>query len=92
MEPVTWLLDHIAREWNVISQAPVAFITVCVLTSALVYLWLRWQYGDLLKNKNALIDTLQKRLDLQMVAATPSHIESPAPIKALVDTARPKTQ
>ena len=72
-----------------ISQAPVIF----VVTVGLVYLLVRWQYSETLKsskvvvdNKQFLIDTLQKRLDLQLVAATPSHIDTPVQIGPVVET------
>ena len=65
-----------------ITQAPIAFITACLVITALMYLFFRWQYGDVIKNNRALIDALQGRVNLQAVAATPTHIEpQPTPPK-----------
>src|SRR5260221_5399571 len=57
--PITWLLDQLAKESAVVSQAPLIFTFSCLLVFAAAYLLLRWQFKDILANRNALIASLR---------------------------------
>lgn len=51
-------LDHIAREWGVITQAPMTFIAATLVMAALAYGASRWRFGGT-------IESLQHRLALK---------------------------
>ena len=67
---MAWLLDHLEREWTMISQAPFAFIGAVLLASAVIFVMVRRFNQAKFNEANALIDLYQKRLGLQPTAST----------------------
>jgi hypothetical protein len=45
----------------VISQAPLTFVVVCVVSLSISYVFMRWQFRDTLENKNLLIASLREK-------------------------------
>lgn len=49
------LVERFAKEWAVISQAPVSFAVIAALIATLVWFALRWQFGSQLSSRDGII-------------------------------------
>lgn len=59
MPDLTWLIDRLSKEGAVISNAPFTFLFILLLSLAIAFLLVRWQFKDIIENKNALIASLK---------------------------------
>ena len=57
--------EYISKEWNVISQAPFAFLILGALMFALAYLAAKWKFTVIVDEVNAKHETLKERLLLK---------------------------
>jgi hypothetical protein len=60
----TWILDQIAKEWEVIKQIPISFTFICVLSFVLTYLLNKWLYREQFKQRDDLITAYREKLAL----------------------------
>ena len=58
-------LELLAREWSVVSQAPLAFALLAVSMFGLAYFAARWKYTSVCEQVRAANDTLKERLHLK---------------------------
>ncbi|WP_421558013.1 hypothetical protein [Pseudomonas canadensis] len=58
-------IEMLAKEWVVVSQAPIAFSTLAVGMFGLAYFAARWRYTSVLEQVRASNDTLNERLHLK---------------------------
>lgn len=59
------LFLYIAKEAEVISQAPVTFITLLVIAFLLAYAAAKWRYSSIVDQVNATCEALRERLNLK---------------------------
>lgn len=58
-------IELLAREWSVVSQAPLAFALLAVSMFGLAYFAARWKYTSVCEQVRAANDTLKERLHLK---------------------------
>lgn len=58
-------IELLAKEWVVVSQAPIAFATLAVGMFGLAYFAARWKYTSVVEQVQASNDTLNERLHLK---------------------------
>lgn len=58
-------IEMLAKEWVVVSQAPVAFALLAVAMFGLAYFAARWRYTSVVEHVRASNDTLNERLHLK---------------------------
>ena len=63
------LVDLLGKEWAVISQSPVSFITVIFIVAGIVWAALRWQYETRITHRDDEIAAYKRKLD----GATPDE-------------------
>jgi hypothetical protein len=59
------LLEQLAKEWSVLSQAPFSFALLAASMFALAYLAARWKYSSVIEQVRAANETLKERLHLK---------------------------
>src|SRR5882672_7293992 len=63
---MSWLIDQLAKEWAVIKQAPLSFVIILILSLTLAFLFMKYLFGESLRNKNELIASLRGKLELYL--------------------------
>lgn len=58
-------IELLAREWAVVSQAPLAFALLAVSMLGLAYVAARWRYSSVIESVRASNETLNERLHLK---------------------------
>lgn len=58
-----WIIDQLAKEWGVISQAPLMFVIAVILSAVLMYLLFRYLYGDIIARKDMAMAALEKQME-----------------------------
>lgn len=58
-------IELLAKEWTVVSQAPVAFALLAASMFGLAYVAARWKYTSIVEQTKAANDTLKERLHLK---------------------------
>ncbi len=64
-EIVEKLIEHIAKEWSVVSQAPFSFLLIAAIMFGLAYLAAKWRFTAVIEQVNSSNDTLRERLHLK---------------------------
>lgn len=59
------LLEYIANEWEVVSQAPFAFLIIAAIMFGLAYLAAKWRYTAVIEQTKSANETLKERLYLK---------------------------
>jgi sulfur relay (sulfurtransferase) DsrC/TusE family protein len=59
------LLEYIAKEWGVVSQAPFAFLILGAIMFGLAYLAAKWRYTAVVEQTKSANETLKERLHLK---------------------------
>jgi hypothetical protein len=59
------LLEYLAKEWAVISQAPFAFLILSALVFGVAYLAAHWRYTSIIEKVKEANETLKERLNLK---------------------------
>ena len=59
------LLEYIAKEWDVVSEAPFSFLIIAALMVGLAYLCVKWRYTAVIEQIKSANDTLKERLLLK---------------------------
>lgn len=59
------LSEYIAKEWNVVSRAPFAFLIIATIISGLVYIAAEWHFIGVIEQVNSANETLKERLHLR---------------------------
>jgi hypothetical protein len=59
------LFEYLAKEWNVVSQAPFAFVILASITFGLAYLASRWRFTGVIEQVKSQNETLKERLHLK---------------------------
>ena len=59
------LFEYIAKEWNVVSQAPFAFLILAAIMFGLAYLAAKWRYTAVVDQTKSANETLKERLHLK---------------------------
>lgn len=59
------LIEHIAKEWSVVSQAPFAFLILAAIMFGFAYLAAKWRFTAVIDQVKASNDTLKERLHLK---------------------------
>lgn len=59
------LFEYIAKEWNVISEAPFTFFILCAITFGLAYLAAKWKFSAVIDQVKAANEVLKERLHLK---------------------------
>lgn len=86
------VIERLAKEWPVISGAPISFAIAVVVLGMLIWLALRWQYGARLSHRDDEIRAYRRKLDgaspdeaAQKIAALERRLDSltPVPIEEL---------
>jgi hypothetical protein len=83
--PFDWFLERLAKEWPMISQAPLTFVLITLVLGIILFILLRWQYRERLQQRDEIIAGYKEKLGLAPAArkrpATPLAVEemNPAP-------------
>jgi hypothetical protein len=89
---VEQIIERLAKEWPVISGAPISFAIAVVVLGMLIWLALRWQYGARLSHRDDEIAAYRRKLDgaspdeaAQKIDALERRLDSltPVPIEEL---------
>lgn len=59
------LFEYIAKEWSVVSQAPLAFLILAAIIFGLAYLAAKWRFTAVIDQTRATNETLKERLHLK---------------------------
>lgn len=59
------LFEYIAKEWSVISQAPLAFLILAAIIFGLAYLAAKWRFTAVIDQTRSSNETLKERLHLK---------------------------
>ncbi|MFP3342463.1 hypothetical protein R0J87_08100 [Halomonas sp. SIMBA_159] len=59
------LFEYIAKEWSVVSQAPLAFLILAAIIFGLAYLAAKWRFTAVIDQTRASNETLKERLHLK---------------------------
>ena len=59
------LIEYIAKEWGVVSQAPFAFLILAAIMIGLAYLAAKWRFTAVIDQVKAANETLKERLHLK---------------------------
>jgi hypothetical protein len=80
----SWFLERLAKEWPVISQAPLTFVLVAIVLSIILFLLLRWQFRERLQQRDEVIAGYKEKLGLasspKKSPATPLAVEEMNPL------------
>jgi hypothetical protein len=62
--PFDWFLERLAKEWPMISQAPLTFVLIALVFGVIIFILLRWQYRERLQQRDEIIAGYKEKLSL----------------------------